>query len=334
MANEIQPITTSEGEIVLYQPDENISLEVKLDAAHETVWLTRQQMATLFGRDVKTIGKHINNALREELSVSVQAKNDQTVSVVAKNAITAPIASTVTKNATFQTANPVVVKFATTASDGKVYQIEHYSLDMILSVGYRVHSPQGILFRTWANNVLKQYLLQGYTVNHQLIALQERIDSRFTTIEQTLQQHEQQINFFVRTNQPPHEGVVFEGHLLEGRQVAEALIKSATTEVILIDGYVGADTFHILETRAPGVQATIYTDSVGPRIQSFQADHESEYGTTRHIEVRKYRTDFHDRFLIIDDDVYHFGASLKDLGKRLFAFDKMGLSKALILSQV
>lgn len=205
---------------------------------------------------------------------------------------------------------------------------------MILSVGYRVHSPQGILFRTWANNVLKQYLLQGYSINHQLIALQERVDSRFTTIEQTLQQHEQQINFFVRTNQPPHEGVVFEGHLLEGRQVAEALIKSATTEVILIDGYVGADTFHILETRAPGVQATIYTDSVGPRIQSFQADHESEYGTARHIDVRKYRTDFHDRFLIIDEDVYHFGASLKDLGRRLFAFDKMGLSKALILSQV
>lgn len=228
-----------------------------------------------------------------------------------------------------------ILELVQTEGNRKVRRkIEFYNLDTIISVGFRVNTRQGILFRTWANNVLKQYLLQGYTVNHQLIALQERIDSRFTTIEQTLQQHEQQINFFVRTNQPPHEGVVFEGHLLEGRQVAEALIKSATTEVILIDGYVGADTFHILETRASGVQATIYTDSVGPRIQSFQADHESEYGTTRHIEVRKYRTDFHDRFLIIDDDVYHFGASLKDLGKRLFAFDKMGLSKALILSQV
>lgn len=228
-----------------------------------------------------------------------------------------------------------ILELVQTEGNRKVRRkIEFYNLDTIISVGFRVNTRQGILFRTWANNVLKQYLLQGYTVNHQLIALQERIDSRFTTIEQTLQQHEQQINFFVRTNQPPHEGVVFEGHLLEGRQVAEALIKSATTEVILIDGYVGVDTFHILETRASGVQATIYTDSVGPRIQSFQADHESEYGTTRHIEVRKYRTDFHDRFLIIDDDVYHFGASLKDLGKRLFAFDKMGLSKALILSQV
>ncbi len=299
MANDIIPIT--EAEVVLYQPDDNIRIEVRVE--HDSVWLSQAQMGQLFGTNRQAITKHIKN-IYETGELNREATSS-------------------------------ILELVQTEGNRKVRRkIEFYNLDTIISVGFRVNTRQGILFRTWANNVLKQYLLQGYTVNHQLIALQERIDSRFTTIEQTLQQHEQQINFFVRTNQPPHEGVVFEGHLLEGRQVAEALIKSATTEVILIDGYVGADTFHILETRASGVQATIYTDSVGPRIQSFQADHESEYGTTRHIEVRKYRTDFHDRFLIIDDDVYHFGASLKGLGKRLFAFDKMGLSKALILSQV
>ena len=141
-------------------------------------------------------------------------------------------------------------------------------------------------------------------------------------------------DFFVRTNQPPHEGVVFEGHLLEGREVAESLIKSAKREIVLIDTYVGADTFQILEASEAGVAATIYTEKTGENIQTLQADHEREYGVGRHIEVMKYRTSFHDRFLFVDEDVYHIGASLKDLGKRLFAFDKMGMSKDLILSQV
>ena len=148
------------------------------------------------------------------------------------------------------------------------------------------------------------------------------------------QQQQEQLDFFVRTNQPPHEGGVFEGHLLEGREVAENLIKSAKKEIVLIDTYVGADTFHILEVREPGVSAAIYTEKTGANIQALQADHEKEYGVERHIEVMKYRTSFHDRFLIVDEDVYHIGASLKDLGKRLFAFDKMGLPKSLILSQV
>ena len=130
------------------------------------------------------------------------------------------------------------------------------------------------------------------------------------------------------------KGLCLRGHLLEGREVAESLIKSAKREIVLIYTYVGADTFHILEAREAGVAATIYTEKTGVNIQTLQADHEREYGVGRHIEVMKYRTSFHDRFLIVDEDVYHIGASLKDLGKRLFAFDKMGLSKDLILSQV
>ena len=151
------------GEIVLYQPDANITMEVRLDATFDTVWLNRQQMAELFERDVKTIGKHIKNALQEELAVD---------SVGAKNATTQK-----------RTENPVVAKFATTASDGKIYQVEYYNLDMILSVGYRVKSNRGIQFRRWANQVLKQHLLNGYSVNRHLIALQQQVDSRFGQIK-------------------------------------------------------------------------------------------------------------------------------------------------------
>ena len=232
-----------------------------------------------------------------------------------------------------------------TAADGKTYKTLFYNLDAILSVGYRVNSINATSFRRWASTVLKQYLLRGYAVQRQIQQLERQIDLRLTTLQshtetqigevrRQLQQHQEQLDFFVRTNQPPHEGVVFEGHLLEGREVAESLIKSAKREIVLIDTYVGADTFHILEAREAGVAATIYTEKTGVNIQTLQADHEREYGVGRHIEVMKYRTSFHDRFLIVDEDVYHIGASLKDLGKRLFAFDKMGLSKDLILSQV
>lgn len=299
------------GEIVLYQPDADTRLDVHL--MDETVWLTQAQLCELFQKVKSTISYHINNIFHEgELDESV-----------------------------------VVRKIRTTtqhgAIEGKTQDncVTLYNLDVIISVGYRIKSLRGTQFRIWATSVLKQYLLQGYAVNHQIQQVEyhlskqiERHTDKLMAIEQTLQQHQEQINFFVRTNQPPHEGVVFQGHLLEGREVAENLISSATSEVILIDTYVGPDTFHILEARVQGVRAVIYTEKVGLHIQSLQVSHEAEYGHSRHIDVFRYSTDFHDRFLIIDDDVYHFGASLKDLGKRLFAFDKMGLSKALILSQV
>ena len=316
MNNELQPIDAT-SEIVLYQPDENIKLDVRI--SNDTVWLTRNQMATLFGRDVKTIGKHINNALREELAVSV----------VAKNAITDPITTTLSKNATLRTENPVVAKFATTASDGKVHQTEHYSLDMILSVGYRVHSPQGIAFRAWANQVLKQYLLRGYAINHQLVALQERVDERFTAIEQRIDRHEEQIAFFIRTNQPPIEGIFYKGQVLDARDFAENLIKTAQREVLLIDNYIDARTFQILEVRNPGVTAAIYVERIGNGLRTLQQTSHTQ--TTRTIDLRTTSQRMHDRFLIIDDTVYHLGASLNELGKRLFAFSKMSISKTMLV---
>ncbi len=289
---------SNKGEIILYQPNESLKLEVQIE--NETVWLTQQQMAELFQTSKQNVSLHVNNIFKEEELPQIS----------------------------------VVKESLTTASDGKKYKTKYYNLDVIISVGYRVKSQRGTQFRIWATKTLKEHLLRGYSINRQLVALQERTDERFSKIEQRLDEHQQQIDFFIRTNLPPHEGCVFEGHLLEGREVAEQIIKSAKSEVILIDTYVGPDTLHILEARMPDVKATIYTEKVGNNIQTLQRDHDAEYGESRHIEIFQYKTNFHDRFLIIDDTVYHFGASLKDLGKRLFAFDIIHLPKELIMGEV
>ena len=292
----------AEAEVVLYQPNSSIHIEVLVEG--ETVWLTVQQMALLFSREDANIRRHIINIFNDG-----ELQQENNVHFLHVNGVKKPV--------------------------------PYYNLDVIISVGYRVHSPQGVAFRIWATRIIKQYLLHGFAIRQQLVDIQQQMDirleehsNRLMMIEKTQIRQQEQLDFFVRTNQPPHEGVVFEGHLLEGREVAESLIRSAKREVVLIDGYVGADTFHILETREEGVIATIYTEKTGVNIQTLQADHEREYGVERRVEVMKYRTNFHDRFLIIDDDVYHIGASLKDLGRRLFAFDKMGLPKELILGQV
>lgn len=286
------------GEIILYQPNESLKLEVQIE--NDTVWLTQQQIAELFGVKQPAVSKHLNNIFKEgELNkASVHS----------------------------------ILEY--TAADGKSYKTQFYSLDAILSVGYRVNSKNATKFRQWANKILKDYLLRGYSVNRQLVELQGYTDNRFLQIEKRLDEHQQQIDFFVRTNIPPHEGCVFEGHLLEGREVAEMIIKSAKHEVILIDPYIGSDTLHILEARQRNVSATIYTEKVNNNILTLQHNHETEYGKCRRIDIFQYKTNFHDRFLIIDETVYHFGASIKDLGKRLFAFDVIHLSKDLIMGEV
>ena len=296
---------TGQGEIVMYQPDETIRLEVRLE--NDTVWLNRQQLSELFGRDVKTIGKHINNALKEEL---------RKVSTVAK--------------------------FAIVQMEGgrKVTRtIEFYNLDMVISVGYRVKSEKGIEFRIWANKVIKDFLLRGYAFNQQLLRIEQRIDARFDAqqsqirkIESILSDHQQKIDFFVRTNQPPVEGVLFEGQIFDAYKLVEALVKSAKREIILIDNYVDATVFDLLEKREQGVDATIYTEHVGQSLQHLQQLNQQQY--RRRVEVKEYNNRFHDRFLILDDALYHFGASFKDLGKRLFAFEQMGIDKEIILNQL
>ncbi len=273
---------TDRNEIILYQPDEAVKLEVRL--SEETVWLNRNQMATLFGRDVKTIGKHIANALAEELS-------------------------------TFQ----VVAKFATTANDGKTYKVEYYNLDMILSVGYRVKSQKGILFRQWANRVLKDYLLKGYAVNQ-----------RFERLEQRMTDAENKIDFFVRTNALPIEQVFFDGQFFEARVLLEKLIKTATQRVIIIDAYVDAATFEMLDVRSAGVTADIYS---GKDLAALRNIHNSTAGV-KPINTHIWSTPSHDRWLIVDNNLYHCGHSLKDIGRKLSAITLLGTLPETVLNAV
>ena len=269
----------SQGEIILYQPDNEVKLEVWLE--NETVWLNRGQLAELFARDVKTIGKHVNNALKEELAG---------ISVVAK--------------------------FATTATDGKVYQVEYYNLDMVLSVGYRVKSSRGIEFRRWANKVLKEYLLKGYSVNR-----------RLTELEHTVAEHSRKIDFFVRTSLPPVEGIFYDGQLFDAYKFATDLIRSARVSLLLIDNYVDESVLLMLSKRNAGVKADIYTQAVSHQLQLDMQKHNSQYPP---IGIHTYKK-CHDRFLIVDgSDVYHIGASLKDLGKKMFAFSKLEIPAASI----
>ena len=271
-------IESSTGEIVMYQPDETIRLEVRVE--DETVWLNRQQIASLFDRDVKTIGKHINNALKEELD----GESD-------------------------------VAKFATTAKDGKTYQVEYYDLDMIMSIGYRVKSKRGIQFRKWSNKVLKQYLLKGYAVNQRILGLEQKMTEQGLEIADL----REKVNFFVRSSLPPVEGIFYDGQIFDAYAQIISLIKQAKRSITLIDNYINVDTLTILSNRSSGVTATIYTRQLNQQQQLDLQSHNQQYTP---IDIHTTQRN-HDRFLIIDDVVYLFGASLKDAGKKLFAYIKM-----------
>ena len=289
----------NESQIVLYQPDDSIRLEVKIDAGNETVWLTQQQIAELFGTKRPAITKHLNNIYQ-----SGELDKASTCSILEHM-----------------------------GNDGKQhYTTAYYNLDAILSVGYRVNSVNATAFRRWSNTILKQYLLQGYSINRHLVALQERTDQRFADIEQRLDNQQKQIDFFVRTNVPPIEGIFYEGQVLDARLFAEQLIKIAKREVVLIDNYIDSRSFDILELRNPGVEATIYVERIGRGLQSLQQTAHTQSGRTVHLAETSQRV--HDRFLIIDDEVYHLGASLNELGKRLFAFSRLQMDKGIIMRSV
>ena len=295
MKNEMD--SSPKSEIILYQPNETVSLEVRLD--EDTVWLSQAQMAELFQTTKQNVSLHINNIFKEN-------ELDK---------------------------NSVVKDYLTTALDGKAYKTKYYCLDVIISVGYRVKSIRGTHFRQWANKILKDFLLHNHSILQEITLLRKEVDTRFIKHEEKLQEHQNKIDFFVRTSLPPVEGLMHEGQIFDARVCVENLIKQAKREVIMIDGYVDAATFEILDVRQKGVSATIYTERIGESLLRIKELHDSQY-TDKTIELKKYAENFHDRFLIIDDVVYHFGASFKDLGNRLFAFNKMGLDKNLILSAV
>jgi len=273
------------GEIVIYRTPENTNFQIEVKVEDETVWLNRQQISALFERDIKTIGKHINKALKEELKTI-----------------------------------PVVAKFATTASDGKIYQVEHYNLDMILSVGYRVKSQRGFQFRRWANKVLKEYLLKGHAIN-------QRLDK----VERKLVEHDQQFDLLIKTNLPPNEGIFYDGQIFDAWEFASKVIKSASKNIILIDNYIDESVLGLLAKRSPQVEATIYTTKIDSRLKLDLQRHNKQYPS---VQIRTFSR-AHDRFLIIDNkSIYHIGASLKDLGKKWFAFSRMNLNVEEMLSRL
>ena len=307
------------NEIVVYQPNETVRLDVRLE--NETVWLNRQQMAQLFGRDVKTIGKHIANALSEELAESPLVANRATTQ--------SPGNSTVAKSEIVATSsNSVVAKFATTATDGKVYQVEYYNLDVVLSVGYRVKSAQGILFRRWANTVLKEYLLRGYSVNTRLNQLEDKVDRRLAKTEADIAELKDKVDFFVQTQIPPLQGVFYDGQLWDARALVLKLIGSAKRSLILIDNWATPEVLDLFAKKRAGVKVTIFTSehydkNHVPRHKISDADIKTFNAQYPKLAVR-YNESFHDRFLIVDDrELYVIGASLKDLGKKCFAFTKL-----------
>ena len=295
--NNIQPMA-DDSQIVLYQPDDSIRLEVKLE--QDTVWLTQAQMTELFRTTRNNITMHIRNIFKE---------NELDEKSVCKESLH-------------------------TAADGKRYRTKIYNLDVIISVGYRVKSPIGTRFRQWANAVIKQYLLQGYSVNRHLIALQENMDKRMTHIGDVQAKQQQQLDFFIRTSTPPAEMVFFEGDFYTARVALENLVRTANHRVIIIDGYVSSLTLSVLDVRKPEVTATIYTVGVGQGMQRLMDEHDRLF-PDNHIDIRKWSNESHDRWLIIDDSLYHCGHSLNaNGGHKISAITLMGTSPEVILSKV
>ena len=274
------------GEIVVYKTahDARLQLEVKIE--DETVWLTQAQMVELFCATKQNISLHINNIFKEgELS-----------------------------------SKSVVKESLTTARDGKTYKTKLYNLDVIISVGYRVKSHRGTLFRIWANKILKEYLLRGQVYNY-----------RFEKIERKLLEHDQKFDLIINTGLKPTEGIFYDGQVFDAWEFVSKLVKSARHSITLIDNYIDESVLGLLAKRAPLVKATIYTAKTDQRIKLDLQRHNKQYPP---IQIHTFsRT--HDRFLIIDDEtVYHIGASLKDLGKKWFAFSRINLDPKEMLKRL
>ena len=274
-----------QGEIIMYQPDDSIRLEVRME--EETVWLNLNQMSLLFGRDKSVISRHIRNVyiegelLRESTVANFATVHDENGRRVSRN-------------------------------------IEYYNLDVIISVGYRVKSIQGTRFRQWANSVLKEYLLRGYAINQRF----ERLERRVTEHDAVLSEHSNKLEFFVRAALPLKEGVFYDGQIFDAYAFASELIKSARQRIVLVDNYIDESVLLMLAKRNEGVTAEIVTRQTNGTLALDIDRHNRQYPPITIRESHRY----HDRFLIVDDTVYHIGASLKDLGKKLFAFSKMELA--------
>lgn len=272
------------NEIVLYQPNETMKLEVLLE--NETVWLTQQQIADLFGTKRPAITKHLSNIFK-----SGELEEESTCSILEHMA----------------------------ADGSRTYSTKYYNLDVILSVGYRVNSINATMFRRWANQVLKEYLLRGYSVNQRLIEISDRLDRRLLEQDGKIAAIRRDVDFFVRTSLPPKEGIFFDGQIFDAYAFVAQLIRKAQHRIVVIDSYVDDSVLVQLSKRKTGVTVDIYDGRISDQLRQDVERHNRQYpGVTLHAYNKA-----HDRFLIIDEEVYHIGHSLKDLGKKLFAFSRM-----------
>lgn len=274
------------NEIIIYQPDETLKLDVRVE--DESVWLSQSQIVVLFNSSKANISEHLKHIFES---------------------------GELTREAT-------VRKFRTVRREGTrsvVRVIEFFNLDVIISVGYRVNTIRGIQFRQWANKVLKEYLLRGYSVNQRLMLLEDRMDRRLTEHERHLSQLDEKVDFFIRSSLQPKEGIFFDGQIFDAYAFVAGLIRKAEKRIVVIDSYVDDSVLVLLSKRKPRVKVDIYNGRISPELRQDVKRHNAQYpGVTLHNYSKA-----HDRFLVIDEDVYHIGHSLKDLGKKLFAFSKM-----------
>ena len=289
--------TSEENEIIVYKPDETLALQVRVE--DETVWLSQAQIVELFNSSKANISEHLKHIFD-----SGELMKDATVR-----------------------------KFRTVRQEGNrsvARMIEYFNLDVIISVGYRVNTIRGIQFRQWANKVLKEYLLRGHSIDQRLLYMENRIDYRLSEHDNQIKELSGKVDFFLKTSLPPREGILFDGQIFDAYVFVSDLIKRARRRVILVDNYIDETVLTLLSKRNPGVLATIYTKKIDKTLRLDLERHNDQYAP---INIRT-APNIHDRFLVIDETLYHVGASIKDLGKKLFAFSQMRTPPEIILDNL
>ena len=279
------------NEIIFYQPGDLAEhIEVRIDEENETFWLSLKQISSLFDRDKSVISRHLKNIFNNK------ELDDKSV----------------------------VAFFATTASDGKIYQVEHFNLDAILSIGYRVNSKRGTQFRIWASNVLKNYLLKGYALNQRI----DRLENNYEILSKEVKQ----ISLQLKTHELPTQGIFFDGQIFDAYVFVAGLIKKAKSQIILIDNYIDESTLIHLSKKQKNVKVMLFTKNISKGLFLDIKKANDQFGN---FEVSSFNAS-HDRFLILDEtEIYHLGASLKDLGKKWFAFSKLNeYLLAIILKEI
>ena len=296
--NSTKQNTNLQGELVIYQANDDVKIEVVLN--EDMVWLSQSQIVQLFQSSKANISEHIKSIYQQnELDRDSTVRNFRTVRVEGNREV--------------------------------FRNITYYNLDVIISVGFRVNTKIGIHFRQWANNILKNNLLKGYSINQRIDYIENKFDNKLYNHDVQLKEINEQINYFVQKSMPPVQGVFYGGEIFEAYKFMTDLIKIANESIIVVDNYIDESVLTMLDKRKDGVVAKIYTDKISNQLKLDLERHNKQYSA---IEIQTVK-DIHDRFVIIDnEDVFHIGASLKDLGKKLFAFSKLNLPVDVLLKEL